>query len=171
MYIMVGVFFGFILVAAIWLVFFYNRLADYKDEVDAGWRKLGAELEDSYSLLSKNPNFLPFYTELEQELISILNKVNRGFLDCEGFADKILAFFKKTIKQLDEMLESGSQDLDGYLDTLIALRQQFVEKETSIIKAIHFYNFKIAAYNSFISKKPNKLTALILNIRTGEPLV
>ena len=146
-------------VVIVWSGFTFVSLADAAHQVDIAWTKVDTQLQRQANLIPQLVEVAKVYAEEEEDLILLLVKSRRAYLQASTLAEKAAA-----TTQMDQAI--------AYLQTYIAehpqlqsrqrfinLKYEIVGIENRITTERRRYNQAVESYNQKISFFPSSLIA------------
>ena len=162
-YTIIIIIFGLLILLALVILFFINRLLSYKNRVEHSFKSVSDYLEDRILFIDEASGFIQRNLEHEEEFIQKLNEIKliiNQYLDGKNKDD-----FKKFRKQEKIFLEIVG--LDEIYDTLKdnkeyqKLKKNILLNQERILYALDNYDRGVEDYNNY---QQNKWIAILAKI-------
>jgi LemA protein len=169
MSIALGIVGGVILIAVIWVIVNYNRMARVRQHILESWSDIDVELKRRYDLIPNLVNTVKGYAEHEREVLEEVTKLRNQAAASQGSAGS---------QAVDETaLMLGLKKLfavvEGYptlkADTnFLALQKELSITEDRIAAARRFYNGNVREMSQLCQTFPTNLIAKAFSFESGE---
>jgi LemA protein len=162
-YVIVGILLGIIILTAGWLIYFYNKAANKKTQVDESWAQLVIQYRKKSELLNQYIEIVFDYVVINQE---ILFKVIRSGSYFSQTPREYIRFSREQNELLEKLAAlSGLHPKIDMKPGIAELRFQLDELDKKIEKYRQLYNDKVSLYNNFIGLSPHNVMAMLLDIK------
>jgi LemA protein len=151
-----------VIVAALALVFLYNRLIPLRNRVDNAWAQIDVQLKRRYDLIPNIVETVKGYASHERETLErVIQARNMAMaasgIEQQGQAENMLTGALKSLFALAE----AYPDLKAN-QNFMQLQEELTNTESRIAYARQFYNDSVMSYNTAIQSFPANVVAGLL---------
>jgi LemA protein len=150
---------GLLVVAALYVVYAYNRLVRLRVNVDNAWSQIDVQLRRRYDLIPNLVESVKGYAGHEREVFEEVTRARSQAQGASGVRDQADAENQVTtsLRQLLAVAENYP-DLKAN-QNFLALQEELTGTESKIAYARQFYNDEVAKLNTKIQAFPSSVIA------------
>jgi LemA protein len=150
---------GVVVVAAVWVVYAYNRLVRLRVNVDNAWSQIDVQLRRRYDLIPNLIETVKGYATHEREVFEDVTKARAAARDASGVRDQADAE-NAVSRSLGKLLAVAENYPDLKANqNFLALQEELTGTESKIAYARQFYNDEVASLNTKIQSFPSSVIA------------
>jgi LemA protein len=158
---------GIIAFIVLWVIFTFNRLVAFKNQMKNAWSQIDVQLKRRHDLIPNLVNTVKGYAKHERETLENVTKARQQAVDASGVADQAQAenFLTQTLRSLFAVVENYP-DLKANRNFL-ELQEELTSTENRISFARQFYNDTTLKLNNKIEQAPSNIIAKFFNFKQG----
>jgi LemA protein len=150
---------GVVVLAALSVVYSYNRLVRLRVNVDNAWSQIDVQLRRRYDLIPNLIESVKGYAAHEREVFEDVTKARSVAQDASGVQNQADAE-NAVSKSLGRLLAVAENYPDLKANqNFLALQEELTGTESKIAYARQFYNDEVASLNTRIQSFPSSLIA------------
>jgi LemA protein len=150
---------GVVVLAALWVVYAYNRLVRLRVNVDNAWSQIDVQLRRRYDLIPNLIESVKGYATHEREVFEDVTKARAAARDASGVRDQADAE-NAVSRSLGKLLAVAENYPDLKANqNFLALQEELTGTESKIAYARQFYNDEVASLNTKIQSFPSSVIA------------
>lgn len=166
--VIISLFFGAIIILAVWAISIYNGLIKLQVRTDEAWSDIDVQLKRRYDLIPNLVNTVKGYATHERELFEKVTQARSNAMNAQspqekGQAENMLA---GTLKTLFAVAENYPQLKAN--ENFLELQRELSDTENKVQASRRFYNGNVRDLNTKIQVLPDSVIANMLNIKKRE---
>src|SRR6266478_8377861 len=162
------IFLGFIGVLLLWIIFAYNSLVTFKNQVQNAWKQIDVQLKRRHDLIPNLVNTVKGGMEFEKETLTKVvearaKAVGATTLPDKGAAENVLT---QTLGRLFALVENYPTLKSNR--NILQLQEELTSTENQIGFARQFYNDLVAQFNIKQEVFPSNLMASTFGFKRAD---
>jgi LemA protein len=150
---------GIVVLAALWVVYAYNRLVRLRVNVDNAWSQIDVQLRRRYDLIPNLIETVKGYAAHEREVFEEVTEARAQAQRASGVQSQADAE-NQVSKSLGRLLAVAESYPDLKANqNFLALQEELTGTESKIAYARQFYNDEVASLNTKIQTFPSSVIA------------
>jgi LemA protein len=150
---------GIVVLAALWVVYAYNRLVRLRVNVDNAWSQIDVQLRRRYDLIPNLIETVKGYAAHEREVFEDVTNARAHAQQASGVQSQADAE-NQVSKSLGRLLAVAENYPELKANqNFLALQEELTGTESKIAYARQFYNDEVASLNTKIQSFPSSVIA------------
>lgn len=162
------VFIGAIALFLLWMIFIYNRLVSFRNEVQNAWKQIDVQLKRRHDLIPNLVTVVKGYMEFERDTLERVVTARTRAMSAVRIPEKASAE-----ESLTQALGSLFAVIENYPnlksnENVMQLQEELTSTENRIGFARQFYNDLVANYRTKLGIFPDNIIASLFDFQTVE---
>jgi LemA protein len=152
----------------VWVVYVYNRLVFYRNEVKNAWKQIDVQLKRRHDLIPNLVSVVKGYMEFERETLEKVTLARARAVSAARFGERFAAenSLTRTLHGLFGVMENYPALKSN--ENVLQLQDELVSTENKISFSRQHYNDLVANYCTFAEIFPNSIVAGLFSFRRAE---
>jgi LemA protein len=161
----VGLLLAIIITNSVWFIFFYNKIANKKTEIEDSWRQIDNLMRQRHDLILNCVETICSSAICKEKVLDALSQSRNDLLNAQTPDDS-----EKISKELIELVSRFFMDKGVPSDIeakhgLLNIWHQIEELEGKLALKQQIFNGEVFLYNKTVNSFPNSIAAKIMNIK------
>lgn len=161
----VGLLLAVIITNSVWFIFFYNKIANKKTEIEDSWRQIDDLMRQKHDLVLNCVEMICYSAKHNEGILVRLSQSRNDLLNAQA-PDESKEISEELIELLNRLFkDKGScPDIEAEHE-LMHIWHQVEELEEKLALKQQLFNEEVFLYNKFINTFPNAIASKIMNIK------
>jgi LemA protein len=162
------IFIFLIVLVLLWMVFIYNRLVSFRNEVKNAWCQIDVQLKRRHDLIPNLVTVVKGYMEFERDTLERVTSARTKALSAVSIHDKAVAenTLTQAIGRLFVVMENYPSLKSN--ENVMQLQEELTSTENRIAFARQLYNDLVANFRTKLEVFPDNIIASLFAFHSGE---